>query len=78
VSTQPATSVPATNSLALGLGLGLGVPLGLALIGALVFVAWELRKRNMHPGGQSPAVVHTQQESVGNKLMAERKAELPA
>jgi hypothetical protein len=72
LSTSPSKS----NSLALGLGLGLGIPLGMILIGAILFLAWELRKNNQR--GPTSTIVYTEQERVGNKPVPGRKAELPA
>ncbi|KAE9378737.1 hypothetical protein N431DRAFT_450682 [Stipitochalara longipes BDJ] len=44
-STSSATSSP-SSAKSLDIGLGVGISLGLILIGALVFLAWEFRRYN--------------------------------
>ncbi|KAE9363341.1 hypothetical protein N431DRAFT_450124 [Stipitochalara longipes BDJ] len=81
-STHPTTFSPQpspakSNALALGLGLGVGLPLGLTLIGALLFLAWELRKHNQRGGVQTSSAAYPRLDSAANAQVEVKKAELP-
>jgi hypothetical protein len=81
-TTSPTTSTALTPSLTqaptsdkpLAIGLGVGLPLGVLLIGAIVFLGWQLRRHN------NLQTSNTQQEiSQGSRqLVPINKSELDA